>query len=181
MPPTDKPALHDPQLDTSVSRREFTRRAAFCTAGLLGYPDLHRDAARGAVAAPEPPSPSHDPAQIPTGAPKLSPQSQAETDARYQAIINQYGDRFSDAQKTDLKRLCIFAQPPLDRIRAYAVGNSDLPALYLKPLVDRDKKPPASGSLKLSSPAADKPSKPAKPAPTAKPTAPAKQPTVDKP
>jgi hypothetical protein len=181
MPPTDKPAPHDPQLDTSVSRREFTRRAAFCTAGLLAYPDLHRDAARGAVAAPEPPSASHAPAQIPTGAPKLSPQSQAEADSRYQAIINQYGDRFSDAQKTDLKRLCIFAQPPLDRIRAYAVGNSDLPALYLKPLVDRDKKPPASGSLKLSSPAADKPSAPAKPAPTAKPTAPAKQPIVDKP
>jgi hypothetical protein len=172
MPPTDKPAPHDPQLDTSVSRREFTRKAAFCTAGLLAYPDLHRDAAHGAA---EPPQPSHALAQTPTGAPQLSPQSQAEADSRYQAIINQYGDRFSDAQKTDLKRLCIFAQPPLDRIRAYAVGNRDLPALYLKPLVDRDKKPPASGSLKPSSPAAEKPSAPAKP------TAPAKQPTMDKP
>ena len=168
MPPIHKPAPHDPQLDTSVSRREFTRRAAFCTAGLLAYPDLHPDAAHGA-AAPEPPQPSPAPAQTPTGAPQLSPPSQAEADSRYQAIIHQYGDRFSDAQKTDLKRLCIFAQPPLDRIRAYAVGNSDLPALYLKPLVDRDKKPPASGSRKLSSPAGEKPS------------APAKQPTMDKP
>ena len=181
MPPTDKPTPHDPQLDTSVSRREFTRRAAFCTAGLLAYPDLHRDTAHGAAAAPEPPHPSHAPAQTPTGAPNLSPQSQAEADSRFQAIINQYGDRFSDAQRTDLKRLCIFAQPPLDRIRAYAVGNRDLPALYLKPLVDRDKKPPASGSLKFSSPAAEKPSAPAKPATTAKPTASAKQPTTDKP
>jgi len=174
MPPTDKPAPHDPQLDTSVSRREFARRAAFCTAALLAYPDLHRDAAHGA-ALPEAPQPSHAPAQTPTGAPKLSPQSQAEADSRYQAIINQYGDRFSEAQKTDLKRLCIFAQPPLDRLRAYAVGNRDLPALYLKPLVDRDKKPPASGSLKLASPAAEKPSAKAKPATTAK------QPTMDKP
>ena len=146
-----------------MSRREFTRRAAFCTAGLLAYPDLHRDADHGAAAAPDPPQPSHAPAQTPTGAPKLSPQSQTEADSRYQAIIIQYGDRFSDAQKTDLKRLCIFAQPPLDRIRAYAVGNSDLPALYLKPLVDRDKKPPASGSRKPSAPAA------------------AKQPAMDKP
>ena len=177
MPLTDKPASHDPQLGTSVSRREFTRRAAFCTAGLLAYPDLHREAADGAAAAPEPPQPSHAPAQTPTGAPKLSPQSQTEADSRYQAIINQYGDRFSDAQKTDLKRLCIFAQPPLDRIRAYAVGNRDLPALYLKPLVERDKTPPASGSLKLSSATAEKPSAPAKPARTA----PAKQPTMDKP
>jgi hypothetical protein len=175
MPPTDKPAPQDPQLDTSVSRREFTRRAAFCTAGLLAYPDLHRDAAHDAAAAPEPPQPSQPPQQTPASAPKLSPQGQAEAESRYQAIINQYGDRFSDAQKTDLKRLCIFAQPPLDRIRAYAVGNSDLPALYLKPLVDRDKKPPASGSLKPSSPAAEKSSA------TAKPTAPAKQPTMDKP
>jgi len=175
MPPTDKSAPHDLQLDRFVSRREFTRRAAFCTAGLLAYPDLHRDATHGAAAAPEPPQPSHAPAQTPTDAPKLSSQSQAEADSRYQAIIHQYGDRFSDAQKTDLKRLCIFAQPPLDRIRAYAVGNRDLPALYLKPLVDRDKKPPASGSLKLASPAAEKPSAKAKPATTAK------QPTTDKP
>ena len=115
------------------------------------------------AAASEPPQPSQASPQTPTGAPKLSPQSQAEADSRYQAILNQYGDRFSDAQKTDLKRLCIFAQPPLDRIRAYAVGNSDLPALYLKPLVDRDKKPPASGSRKPSAPAA------------------AKQPAMDKP
>jgi len=160
MPPTDKPAPHDPQLDTSVSRREFARRAVVgaASAAVLPLRKLVPSAA-----ASEPPQPSQASPQTPTGAPKLSPQSQAEADSRYQAILNQYGDRFSDAQKTDLKRLCIFAQPPLDRIRAYAVGNSDLPALYLKPLVDRDKKPPASGSRNPSAPAA------------------AKQPTMDKP
>ena len=124
MPPTDK----------SVSRREFTRRA-LGTACLLAYPP-------GAAAAPESPQPSQAPANVP----KLSPESQSEADSRYQAIISQHGDRFSDVQKADLKRLCVFAQPPLDRIRAYAVGNGDLPALYLKPLVDRDKKSPDSGS-----------------------------------
>ncbi len=160
MPPTDKPAPHDPQLDTSVSRREFARRAVVgaASAAVLPLRELVPSAA-----ASEPPQPSQASSQTPTGAPKLSPQSQAEADSRYQTILNQYGDRFSDAQKTDLKRLCNFAQPPLDRIRAYAVGNSDLPALYLKPLVDRDKKPPASGSRKPSAPAA------------------AKQPAMDKP
>lgn len=166
MPPTDKSAPHDPQLDTSVSRREFARRAVVgaASAAVLPLRELVPSAA-----ALESPQPSQAPAQTPTGAPKLSAQSLAEADSRYQAILNQYGDRFSEAQKTDLRRLCISAQPPLDRIRAYAVGNSDLPALYLKPLVDRDKKPPASGSLKPSSSAATKP------------PAPAKQPSMDKP
>ena len=160
MPPTDKPAPHDPKLDTSVSRREFARGAAFCTAALLAYPDLHRDAAHGA-ALPEAPKPSHAPAQTPTGAPKLSPQSQAEADFRFQAILNQYPDRFSEAQKTDLRRLCVLLQPPLDRIRAYSISNGDLPALYLKPLVDRDKKPavPASAAGKPSA-AAKSPARP---------------------
>jgi hypothetical protein len=77
--------------------------------------------------------------------------------------VAQYPDRFSDAQKTDLKRLCVFVQPSLDHIRAYAIANGDLPALYLKPLVDRDKKPAAApGAAK---PASAAPAKPATAAP----------------
>ena len=44
-------------------------------------------------------------------------------------------------QKADLRRLCNLAQPPLDRLRAYALENGDGPALYLKPLVEREKNP----------------------------------------
>jgi hypothetical protein len=101
-------------------------------------------------------------AQNPTDTPKLSSQSQAEAESRYQAIVTQYADRFSDAQKTDLKRLCIFVQPSLDHIRAYTIANGNLPALYLKPLVDRDKKPVAA------KPASATPAKP----PTAAPSKP---------
>lgn len=72
---------------------------------------------------------------------KLSPESRAEVEARIQTILNQYGSRFSDAQKADLRRLCVLAQPPLDRLRAYALENGDGPALYLKPLVEREKNP----------------------------------------
>jgi hypothetical protein len=131
MPSTDKP----------FSRREFTRRAALgaATAAILPLSALVPPAdgvLLGQPQSPQTPAPN---------APKLSQQSQAEADARRQAILNQYGDRFSEVQKNDLKRLCISAQPPLDRIRAYSVSNGDLPALYLKPLVDRDKKP-SSGS-----------------------------------
>jgi hypothetical protein len=156
MPPADEP----------FSRREFARRAALgaATAVVLPLGELVPLAA-----AWEPPS-DQAPAQTSTQSPpKLSPQSQAEADFRLQAILNQYPDRFSEAQKTDLKRLCVLLQPPLDRIRAYPISNADLPALYLKPLVDRDKKPAAPGSAR------EKPSAPANSAATPKP------PKTDKP
>src|SRR6266404_2267485 len=136
MPPTDKP----------FSRREFTRRAALgaATAAVLPLREIVP-----AATASEPPSAyatAQTSPQNPPTAPKLSPQSQAEADFRFQAILNQYPDRFSEAQKTDLRRLCVALQPPLDHIRAYPISNGNLPALYLKPLVDRGKKPVAAAS-----------------------------------
>jgi hypothetical protein len=64
-----------------------------------------------------------------------------EVESRIQSILTQYGSRFSEAQKTDLRRLAAEAQAPLDRLRAFAVENGDGPALYLKPLIEREKKP----------------------------------------
>jgi hypothetical protein len=159
MPPIDKP----------FSRREFARQAALgaASAAVLPLRELVPSAA-----APEPPpteAPAQTLAQTPAAAPKLSPQSQAESDFRFQGILNQYPDRFSEAQKTDLRRLCVALQPSLDHIRAYSISNGDLPALYLKPLVDRDKKSatPVSASAKPSAPsnsaAAPKPPKTDKP------------------
>jgi hypothetical protein len=93
--------------------------------------------------------------------PKLSPDSQAEADARFQSILAQYGSRFSDEQKADLRRLCAVAQPPLERLRAYPVQNGDGTALYLKPLFEREKKPKPPAAPK---PAASKPASAAAPA-----------------
>jgi hypothetical protein len=81
------------------------------------------------------------PAQQPASAPKLSPESQAEVDSRIQSIFAQYGKRLSDAQKADIRRLATEAQPPLERLRAFATENGDGPGLYLKPLMEREKKP----------------------------------------
>jgi hypothetical protein len=150
---------HDPPAEMSVSRREFARRAAFGAASAAVLP-LRQLVAP--VPTSESPQPAPSPAQTPANVPKLSPQSQAEADSRWQAIIAQYSDRFSEAQKADLKRLCIFVQAPLDRIRAYTVSNGDLPALYLKPLVDRDKKP-AGATTKSPAATTAKPSTPGKP------------------
>jgi hypothetical protein len=157
-----------PTTDKSFSRREFARRAALsaATAAVLPLRELVP------CAAAEPPSaqaPAQTSPQNATSAPKLSPPSQAEADFRFQAILNQYPDRFSEAQKTDLRRLCVALQPPLDHIRAYPISNGGLPALYLKPLVDRDKKPAAAASASAkpsasaNSAAAPKPPKTEKP------------------
>jgi hypothetical protein len=135
-----------------ITRREFARRAALASAVAAVAP--------AAISTPATPSNEHAnvaaadrrgrlsepssvlaPDQQPVDMPKLSPESHAEVEARIQTILSQYGTRFSDAQKADLRRLCSLAQPPLDRLRAYALENGDGPALYLKPLVEREKNP----------------------------------------
>ena len=117
---------------SAISRREFARRAAFVSAAAsLSPADLFPDKS-GAAAAP--------PLQTQSG-PKLSPESQAEMEARLQAVFAQYGSRLNDAQKADLRRIAAEGQAALDRLRAYVTENGDGPALYLKPLVEREKKP----------------------------------------
>jgi hypothetical protein len=118
--------------DSAISRREFAKRAAFVSAAAsLAPSDLLRSESPAA-------------AQQPANAPKLSPESQAEVESRVPSIFAQYGKRLSDAQKTDIRRLAAEAQPPLDRLRAFAIDNGDGPGLYLKPLMEREKKPSLS-------------------------------------
>jgi hypothetical protein len=151
MDETSKPSSAKP---IGLSRREFARRAALASA-------LATVAPAAALTAPSPQpnelapvaeadrrGPLSDPSskvappeQQPPEMAKLSPESRAEVEARIQTILTQYGTRFSEAQKSDLRRLCALAQPPLDRLRAYALDNGDAPALYLKPLVEREKNP----------------------------------------
>jgi hypothetical protein len=117
---------------SAISRREFARRAAMVSAAASLAPTNLFNA--------EPPA-SPPQSQQPPTVPKLSLGSQAEVDSRIQTILAQYGSRLSDAQKADIRRLATEAQPPLDRLRAYPTENGDGPALYLKPLMEREKKP----------------------------------------
>ena len=127
------------------TRREFARRAVMASAAAsLGatvsaealQAELPAKSATETKTTQAPAAQTQDAAQ----APKLSVEGQAEAEARLQAILSRYGRRFSEAQKEDLRRLCFLAQPPLDHLRAYALTNGDGPALYLKPLVEREKK-----------------------------------------
>jgi hypothetical protein len=118
--------------NSGISRREFARRAAFVSAAASLSPASLLTAESAAAALP--------PLQTPS-APKLSAQSLAEADSRIQAVFAQYGSHLSDAQKADLRRLANEGQAVLDRLRAYATENGDGPGLYLKPLIEREKKP----------------------------------------
>ena len=117
--------------DSAISRREFARRAALVSAAAsLAPSNLLSPEAVGA--------------RLPTqtrNAPKLSPEGQAEVESRIQSIFAQYGSRLTDSQKADIRRLVTEAQPMLDRLRAFATDNGDGPGLYLKPLMERERKP----------------------------------------
>jgi hypothetical protein len=129
--------------DSAISRREFARRAAFVSAAAsLAPSNLLKTEC---IAAPLQ-------AEQPANAPKLSPEGRAEVEARIQSIFALYGRRLTDAQKAEIRRLATEAQPPLDRLRAFATDNGDGPGLYLKPLMEREKKPsPKTAPPKLAS------------------------------
>jgi hypothetical protein len=150
----DETPKASPAKTGEITRREFARRAALASAVAslapgtalttpAPLPKEHADAAAADFRArvSDPSSNLAAPQQQPADTPKLSPESHAEAEARFQTISSQYGSRFNDAQKADLRRLCFLGQPPLDRLRAYALENGDSPALYFKPLVEREKNP----------------------------------------
>jgi hypothetical protein len=130
-----------------ISRREFARRAAIVSAVSM-VP---------ASALPARPSMEGPPLNQSPDTPSLSAESKAEAEARYQAILGVYGSRFSDTQKSDLQRLCFAAQPSLDHLRGYAIENGDAPALYLKPLVEREKKTGPAAIPRVAGSATQKP------------------------
>jgi len=127
-----------------ISRRQFARRAALLsvTASIAPAASVFADTLQTAPAQ-----------QTPAAHPNLSPESQTEAEARYQQILSQYGGRFSAEEKTSLREMNLVTQASLDKVRAFSLENGDGPALYLKPLVEREKKPvhpPAAAPAKKS-------------------------------
>lgn len=129
---------------SGISRRQFARRAAVLSASASIVPAASVFADNLQTPPAQPPAQAH---------PNLSPESQTEAEARYQQILSQYGSRFSAEEKASLREMNLVTQESLDKVRAYSLENGDSPALYLKPLVEREKKPvlpPAAAPAKKS-------------------------------
>ncbi len=99
-----------------ISRRTFARRAALAAAAVAGLPG-NLIGAPQAVSQTNAASPGAD---------------QAGVEATVQAIFRRYGDRLSDAQKTDMRRLVTEGQKPLQALRAFPLDNADQPGNVLK-------------------------------------------------
>jgi len=125
-----------------LSRREFAQRAAlFSAVPFIPVSSAHLEQPPNAQ---QPAKPATKPAPAPqSNEPKLSAEGQKEADSRYQSILSTFGDRFTDQDKSTVRTLCIFLQPSLEHIRSFHLDNGENPALYLKPLVEREKKPQA--------------------------------------
>jgi hypothetical protein len=104
-----------------ISRRDFARHAAMAaaTAACLPTELLAASPFTGAPRAQQ------------TGE-KLSPESQAEADAKIQAVFRKYGDRLSEAQKADIRRLLTEGQKPLEVMRKFPLENADQPGNVLR-------------------------------------------------
>jgi hypothetical protein len=103
-----------------ITRRAFARGAALAaTAACLPTQLL----SGGQPAVPLPQQPGDE---------KLSAEGQAEADAKVQAIFRKYGDRLSEAQKADVRRLVTEGQKPLETMRKFALENGDQPGNVLR-------------------------------------------------
>lgn len=128
-----------------ISRRQFARDAALAGATAALLPST-------ALAQPQQAAPA--PAQLPPSAAsdfaKLPPASQAEVEAKYQAVVNRYGRRFTGEQKTEVRRQLIGAQKALDALRAFPLENSDAPVTVFRPYrrPPRPAEKPAAGAGK---------------------------------
>lgn len=118
-----KRTLSKPQ--RGISRRDFARTAALAAAAAAIKP--------GEMLAHTTAEPT---AQASSAESKLSPASQAEVDANVRAILAKYGNRLSEPEKKDIRRLVTEGQKSLDKLRAFPLENADQPALVLKLVPD---------------------------------------------
>jgi hypothetical protein len=129
-----------------INRREFAQRAALLSAAMVP----------GGIVFSEPAAakPVGD-AQLPEGAEKLTAESRVEAEARFQQLMSQYGTRFDTEEHKSIRDSCYGLQRSLEKLRAFHLENGDAPAVYLKPLVEREKKPqsaPAAGAAPTAAP-----------------------------
>jgi hypothetical protein len=115
--------------ETEVSRRDFARRTALAAASVACLPS--EILARPLMATPVATAPLAAPSSTQQQS-KLSPESQAEVEGKIQAILRTRGERLSDAQKAEIRRLVTEGQAPLEKMREFPLDNGDQPGNVLR-------------------------------------------------
>ena len=115
-----------------LSRRAFARRATLLSATAAIVPA----GIRLPLQAFPGPSPSAQSADLA----KLSSAGQAEADARFQLVLSRYSNRLNEEEKQRTQALCYSLQTTLEQVRAYPIKNGDVPALFLRPLIEQENK-----------------------------------------
>jgi hypothetical protein len=114
--------------ENGLSRRDFGRTAALGVATVACVPG-ELAAHIFSPIAPDTLAPNANNTQQHAA---LSAASQAEVDEKVQVVLRKHGDRLSEAQKADIRRLVTEGQAPLEKMRAFPLDNSDQPGNVLR-------------------------------------------------
>jgi hypothetical protein len=114
-----------------LGRRQFALgAAAAATTALIPKGNaLTMDVlAQAAPAGTQPADPQSLEAKTKAAMSKLSASAQAEVEMKVASIFRKYGDRLSDEQKADIRRIMAESQEGLEKMRAFKLENGDQPA-----------------------------------------------------
>src|SRR5262249_12683102 len=103
-----------------LGRRQFTLGAAAAATAALIHPGETLAQTAGTLAELD--------QKTRTAMAKLTLQGRAEVEAKVANIFRKYGDRLSEEQKADIRRIMAETQEGLDKMRAFPLENSDQPA-----------------------------------------------------
>src|SRR3954469_6636995 len=114
-----------------LGRRQFALgAAAAATTALIPKGNaLPFDALAQATASPAASSDTQSlEAKTRTAMAKLSASAQAEVEMKVASIFRKYGERLSDEQKADIRRIMAESQEGLEKMRAFKLENGEQPA-----------------------------------------------------
>jgi len=103
-----------------LDRRQFTLGAAAAVATALIHPD--EAMAQETVSTAELDKKTRE------AMAKLTPSARAEVEMKVASIFRKYGERLSEEQKADIRRIMAESQDGLEKMRAFALQNGDQPA-----------------------------------------------------
>jgi hypothetical protein len=109
----------------SDSRHKITRRAFALGTAVAATSALVPDAVFSQTAS-APAQPQSSPSS------KLSPEAQAEVEMKVSGIFRKYGNKLSEEQRADIRKVMAETQSGLEKMRAFTLDNGDQPADVLK-------------------------------------------------